>query len=265
MLIYAKLRFSISDANFLQFISVWKKYPKFSLINPYLTILMPSVNPLIDESWKKVLKNEFESDYFKSLKDFLLTEKKQFKIYPPGPLIFSAFNSTPFDQVKVVILGQDPYHGETQAHGLSFSVKEGLRHPPSLINIFKELKNDLSIPYPKKGDLEAWTKQGVFLLNAVLTVREGQPGSHQEKGWEKFTDAVIGQISEKKEGIVFLLWGKYAQAKENLIDKSKHFILKAPHPSPFSAHSGFFGCGHFSKTNKILKELGKIPIDWRIE
>jgi uracil-DNA glycosylase len=226
---------------------------------------MPTVNPSIDESWKEILKEEFESDYFKSLKDFLLKEKQQYKIYPPGSLIFSAFNTTPFDEVKVVILGQDPYHGEAQANGMSFSVNEGLRHPPSLVNIFKEIKNDLSIPYPKKGTLDTWARQGVFLLNAVLTVREAQPGSHQEKGWEKFTDAVIKKISDKKKGVVFLLWGKYAQAKESLIDKSKHFVLKAPHPSPFSAHSGFFGCGHFSKTNKILKELGLKEIDWRVE
>lgn len=226
---------------------------------------MTEINPSIDESWRKVLENEFKSDYFKNLKAFLVEEKKKYEIYPPGPLIFSAFNTTPFNKVKVVLLGQDPYHGPGQAHGLSFSVNEGVKHPPSLINIFKEIKNDLSIPYPKSGNLEPWAEQGVFLLNATLTVRAAQPGSHQNQGWEKFTDAVIKVLSEKKEGLVFLLWGKYAQAKENLIDKRKHHILKAPHPSPFSAHNGFFGCKHFSKANAILKELGLKEINWKLD
>lgn len=226
---------------------------------------MTEINPSIDESWKKVLENEFKSDYFKNLKTFLIEEKKKCEIYPPGPLIFSAFNSTPFDKVKVILLGQDPYHGPGQAHGLSFSVNEGVKHPPSLVNIFKEIKNDLSIPYPKSGNLKPWAEQGVFLLNATLTVRASQPGSHQNQGWERFTDVVIKALSEKKENLVFLLWGKYAQAKENLIDKKKHHILKAPHPSPFSAHNGFFGCKHFSKTNIILKELGLPEINWKLD
>ncbi len=223
---------------------------------------MEKVTPVIHPSWKELLMNEFKSPYFSSLKEFLLEEKKMSIVYPPGNLIFNAFDRTPFDEVKVVILGQDPYHGARQAHGLCFSVPFGVQVPPSLVNIFKEINSDLDIPVPDHGNLESWAAQGVLLLNATLTVRKDQAGSHQGKGWEKFTDSVIKNISDKKEGIVFLLWGKYAQAKEFLIDTTKHHILKASHPSPFSAYSGFFGCKHFSQTNEILKQKGIDPISW---
>ncbi len=223
------------------------------------------INPQIEDSWKNVLASQFKSPYFLELKIFLQEEKKKFVIYPPGKFIFNAFNLTPFDQVKVIILGQDPYHGPNQAHGLCFSVQNGVAQPPSLQNIFKELKNDLNIPVPKTGNLEPWAKQGVLLLNAILTVRANQPCSQQNKGWEIFTDFVITELSEKKTGLVFLLWGKYAQAKETLIDSSKHHILKAPHPSPFSANYGFFGCRHFSKTNELLRKNGKKEINWSLE
>jgi len=225
---------------------------------------MSNPNPQIDESWKLVLKDEFESQYFKDLTDFLREEKKNFTIYPPGPQIFAAFNHTPFNRVKVVILGQDPYHGPGQAHGLCFSVPGGVQRPPSLVNIFKEIETDLGITVPETGNLTSWTNQGVLLVNAILTVRADAPASHQNKGWEKFTDAVIRNLSEKRKNLVFLLWGNYAQAKENLIDSSRHFILKAAHPSPLSAHRGFFGCRHFSKTNEILEGLGLNPIDWSL-
>ena len=226
---------------------------------------METIEPKIEESWKSALKDEFSMPYFSELKKFLENEKKSGQIiYPPGSNIFSAFNKTPFKEVKVVILGQDPYHGTGQAHGLSFSVKETQSLPPSLKNIFKELKNDLDITMASSGNLEKWAQQGVLLLNATLTVRANQPGSHQNKGWENFTDSVIREISHKLTGIIFLLWGKYAQAKENLIDTTKHFILSAPHPSPFSADKGFFGCRHFSKTNEILIKEGKNPIDWSL-
>ncbi|MDD5571313.1 MAG: uracil-DNA glycosylase [Bacteroidales bacterium] len=221
------------------------------------------MNPVIEESWKALLINEFQSDYFLKLKNFLIEEKAKYVIYPPGSLIFSAFNYTSFEKVKVVIIGQDPYHGKGQAHGLCFSVQKGVRPPPSLVNIFREIMDDLGIPVPNHGYLENWAKQGILLLNATLTVREGQPGSHQKKGWEQFTDAAIKAISEKKQGVVFLLWGNYAIAKETLIDSTKHHILKAAHPSPYSA-TGFFGCKHFSKTNEILKQQGLEEIDWRI-
>ena len=224
-----------------------------------------SINPTIDESWKEILSTEFQSDYFKALKEFLIEERKKYILYPPASRIFSAFNNTPFDKVKVVIIGQDPYHGEGQANGLCFSVSNGVSQPPSLQNIFKELNTDLGIPIPKTGNLEPWAKQGVLLLNATLTVRANQAGSHQKMGWENFTDAVIRNLSEKRKGLVFLLWGKFAQAKEILIDKSKHHILKAPHPSPFSVHSGFFGCRHFSQTNSLLKKEGLHEIDWMIK
>ncbi|HCQ28672.1 MAG TPA: uracil-DNA glycosylase [Flavobacteriales bacterium] len=220
------------------------------------------VTPTIEESWKKVLEEEFKKDYFKQLKAFLLEEKKHYRIFPPGKYIFNAFNLTPFDKVKVVILGQDPYHGYGQAHGLCFSVPEGIKLPPSLKNIFKELYDDLGVPVPTKGDLTCWAKQGVLLLNATLTVREKKAGSHQGKGWETFTDHVIKIISEKKEHVVFILWGNYAQQKENLIDTSKHYVIKSTHPSPFSAHRGFLGSKPFSKTNEKLKEWGLQPIDW---
>ena len=223
------------------------------------------VNAVIEESWKKELGEEFQADYFKTLKQFLVEERKKHILYPPASKIFSCFNYTPFDKVKVVIIGQDPYHGQGQANGLCFSVSPGIQQPPSLQNIFKEIQNDLGIPIPKTGNLEPWAKQGVLLLNATLTVRANQAGSHQKQGWENFTDAVIKALSEKRKGLVFLLWGRFAQAKEMLIDKSKHHILKAPHPSPFSVHSGFFGCKHFSKTNELLRQEGLEEIDWSVE
>ena len=221
------------------------------------------VAPNIGESWKIRLKREFESSYFRELKSFLLQEKAQNKVvYPPGSLIFNAFNSTPFEKVKVVILGQDPYHGPGQAHGLCFSVKETVDLPPSLKNIFKELHQDLGVPIPKSGSLQKWADQGVLLLNATLTVRMGEAGSHQNRGWEQFTNAAIRLLSEEKKNIIFMLWGRYAQAKEALIDTGKHFILKAAHPSPLSAYQGFFGCRHFSRANEILQNIGSGPVDW---
>jgi uracil-DNA glycosylase len=225
---------------------------------------MPQINPQIEPGWKKVLTEEFESSYFVSLKEFLVEEKKKYSVYPPGKLIFNAFEHTPFDKVRVVILGQDPYHGPGQAHGLCFSVPQGIPAPPSLVNIFKELKSDLGIEIPSHGNLEKWADQGVLLLNATLTVRANQAGSHQGKGWEKFTDTVIKKISENKTGIIFLLWGKFAQAKESLIDGRKHYILKAAHPSPLSVYNGFTGCKHFSKTNEILQRHGYEPINWKL-
>ncbi|OFX56790.1 MAG: uracil-DNA glycosylase [Bacteroidetes bacterium GWA2_30_7] len=225
---------------------------------------MSNVNPNIEESWKTILIDEFNKDYFITLKQFLLEEKQTQTIYPKGNEIFAAFNFTPFDKVKVVILGQDPYHGTGQAHGLCFSVPEGIKPPPSLVNIYKELNSDIDFQIPNHGNLKKWTEQGVLLLNATLTVRANQAGSHQNKGWEIFTDSVIKTISEKKNNVVFLLWGKYAQAKELLIDKSKHFILKAAHPSPFSAYNGFFGCKHFSRTNDLLKRNNLKEIDWKL-
>ena len=225
---------------------------------------MEKVKPQIEENWKKILQKEFDADYFQMLKIFLKEENLKYLIYPPGKHIFEAFNLTPFDKVKVVILGQDPYHGKGQAHGLCFSVQEGIKPPPSLVNIYKEIEKDLGIKVPLTGNLTPWAVQGVLLLNATLTVRASQAGSHQKKGWETFTDYVIRELSEKKEGIVFILWGNYAQAKAPLIDASKHFILKAAHPSPFSAYNGFFGCKHFSKTNEILVGQGKAPIDWQL-
>lgn len=225
---------------------------------------MERVSPQIETSWKVLLEKQFEARYFTDLKQFLVEEKKKHIIYPPGSKIFSAFNFTTFSQVKVVILGQDPYHGPGQAHGLCFSVPDGVARPPSLLNIFKEINADLGLPVPKTGNLENWAKQGVLLLNATLTVRANHAGSHQGKGWEQFTDYVIKTISDKKQEIVFLLWGNYAQAKEALIDTSKHHVLKAPHPSPLSASRGFFGCGHFSKTNILLTNAGKQAINWSL-
>jgi uracil-DNA glycosylase len=223
------------------------------------------VNVAIDESWKEVLQDEFRQPYFAAIKNFLLKEKEQgYTIYPPGPLIFNAFNLTPFDKVKVVILGQDPYHGPHQAHGLCFSVPNGVTPPPSLVNIFKELNTDLGIPVATHGNLESWAKQGVLLLNALLTVRASAAASHHNIGWENFTDAVIKKISDLKTGVVFLLWGKFAQEKATLIDETKHFILRAAHPSPFSAYNGFMGCKHFSKTNEILMKEGLAPINWQL-
>lgn len=221
--------------------------------------------PKIAQSWLTELKTEFESDYFKSLKLFLLEEKKKHTICPKGEDIFNAYNLTPFNEIKVVIIGQDPYHGENQAHGLCFSVQKGIKPPPSLKNIYKELKSDVEFTEPNHGELTSWAKQGVFLLNATLTVRKSQPGSHQKKGWETFTNETIKAISNKKEGIVFLLWGRFAQEKEKLIDAEKHHILKAAHPSPFSAYNGFFGCKHFSKTNSLLQSQNLTPINWNLE
>lgn len=220
----------------------------------------------IHPSWKKVLKDEFTKPYFQQIVTFLKTEKALHKtIYPPGPLIFNAFNQTPFDKVKVVILGQDPYHGPGQAHGLSFSVQNGIKPPPSLVNIFKEIHSDLGVDMPSAyGNLTSWAQQGVLLLNAALTVVAGEPLSHSKYGWADFTDAVITKISDEKEHVVFLLWGKFAQEKQGLIDEGKHHVLKASHPSPFSADKGFFGCKHFSKTNQLLMKDGLEPIDWKL-
>jgi uracil-DNA glycosylase len=220
----------------------------------------------IEASWKEVLKNEFTKPYFQQVVTFLKTEKAAGKIiYPPGPLIFNAFNQTPFTKLKVVILGQDPYHGPGQAHGLSFSVPNGIKPPPSLVNIFKEIQNDLGTAMPAQyGNLTKWAEQGVLLLNAALTVRANEPFSHAKFGWVEFTDAVIQKISDEKQGIIFLLWGKFAQDKQLLIDETKHFVLKAAHPSPFSADKGFFGCRHFSKTNEMLVKQCSAPIDWKL-
>lgn len=220
------------------------------------------VDPKIEAGWKNVLKEEFEKPYFETLKSFLVEEKKHHTVYPSGANIFSAFNTTPFDAVKVVILGQDPYHGSGQAHGLSFSVLEGVPHPPSLQNIFKELKSDMGYDIPKHGTLTSWAKEGVFLLNTVLTVRASEPLSHRNQGWENFTDAVIRAISTYKENVVFILWGAPAGAKASLIDSKKHLVLRAPHPSPLSSYRGFFGSKPFSKTNEYLIKHGKTPIKW---
>jgi len=216
----------------------------------------------IEESWKEILGTTFDQPYFQNLVAFVKDEYSKGKVFPPGKDIFNAFDYCPVDQVKVVILGQDPYHGDGQAHGLSFSVKPGVPFPPSLMNIFKEIKADLGKDMPSNGDLSKWAKQGVFLLNATLTVRAHQAGSHQKKGWEEFTDSVIRSISQEREDVVFLLWGAYAQKKADLIDPNKHLILKAPHPSPLSAHRGFLGCKHFSKANEYLTSKGIDPIVW---
>jgi uracil-DNA glycosylase len=216
----------------------------------------------IESSWKVRLKEEFEKPYFSDLTNFVKSEYATQKIYPPGSLIFNAFEKCPFDKVKVVILGQDPYHEPGQAHGLCFSVPDGISFPPSLQNIFKEIKNDLVLPIPKSGNLERWAEQGVFLLNSTLTVRAHQAGSHQKKGWETFTDNVIHFLSESEDHLVFLLWGAYAQRKDELIDSGKHLVLNSVHPSPLSAHRGFFGNHHFSKANEYLINHGKTPISW---
>lgn len=222
------------------------------------------MNVKIEDSWKEALHQEFGLPYFRLLTETLRAEKASGKqIYPPGNLIFNAFNRTPLHKVKVVILGQDPYHGPGQAHGLCFSVQRGIKPPPSLMNIFKELRSDLGIMVNmENGDLTSWADQGVLMLNASLTVRENEPNSHANIGWAQFTDAVIRQISEQTSGVVFLLWGRFAQEKRVLIDSSKHHLLMAAHPSPFSADKGFFGCRHFSKTNELLIREGKDPIDW---
>ena len=219
----------------------------------------------IEPGWKKILDEEFNKSYFEQITIFLKTEKSAGKtIYPPGNLIFNSFDKTPFDAVKVVLLGQDPYHGKGQAHGLSFSVQDGITPPPSLVNIFKELQSDTGTPIPKTGNLTPWAEQGVMLLNTTLTVRAAEPLSHSKAGWTQFTDAVIRKISDLKENIVFLLWGKHAQEKKALIDETKHLTLKAAHPSPFAADKGFFGCRHFSKTNDYLVKHGIDPIDWKL-
>ncbi|WP_394996195.1 uracil-DNA glycosylase [Emticicia sp.] len=217
----------------------------------------------IDESWKKPLNSEFEKAYFESLINFVKAEYQSGMCYPPGKLIFNAFDKCSFENTRVVILGQDPYHGPNQAHGLSFSVNDGITFPPSLINIFKELNEDLSIPFPKSGNLERWAEQGVLLLNSTLTVKASMAGSHQNKGWEQFTDAVIRCINAEKEGVVFMLWGKYAQDKGKIIDSSKHFVLKSKHPSPMSANfGGWFGNKHFSQANNYLRSRGVAEIEW---
>lgn len=216
----------------------------------------------LESGWKQRLESEFEQPYFKNLVDFVRHEYATTTVYPAGKNIFNAFDCCPFDQTKVVILGQDPYHEPNQAHGLCFSVREGVSFPPSLINILKEIETDLSIPFPQSGDLSRWARQGVLLLNATLTVRAHQAGSHQNKGWEQFTDAAIHALASEKENLVFMLWGAYAQKKGAFIDPSQHLILKSPHPSPLSAYRGFFGNQHFSKTNNYLQSKGIKPIEW---
>lgn len=222
-------------------------------------------NVKLEAGWKAALHAEFEKPYMRELGDFLRSEKAAGKqIYPPGALIFNALNSTPLAQVKVVVIGQDPYHGEGQAHGLCFSVQPGVKTPPSLVNIYKELKRDLNIDIPDHGNLQHWAEQGVLLLNTSLTVEHGIAGSHAKIGWQSFTDKVIEVVSQQQERLVFLLWGAHAQSKEKLIDTSKHLVLKSVHPSPLSAHRGFIGNGHFSRTNKFLQQHGLSPIDWRL-
>ena len=216
----------------------------------------------IDESWKLRLSDEFEKPYFKSLTDFVRQEYSTRTIYPPAKLIFNAFDQCPFHQVKVVIVGQDPYHEPGQAHGLCFSVNDGVQIPPSLVNIYKEINNDLGLPIPKSGNLERWSGQGVLLLNATLTVRAHQAGSHQHKGWEEFTDSAIYHLANERENLVFILWGAYAQRKGESIDANRHLVLKSPHPSPLSAHRGFFGNKHFSRANAYLQANGISPINW---
>lgn len=216
----------------------------------------------IEDSWKKRLAEEFEKPYFVQLTEFVRNEYRAGTCYPPGKLIFNAFNQCPFDEAKVVIIGQDPYHGPGQAHGLCFSVNDGVRFPPSLQNIFKEIQNDLGIPVPATGNLTRWAEQGVLLLNATLTVRAHQAGSHQRQGWESFTDAAIRALAEEREHLVFILWGSYAQKKGEFINRSRHLVLSSAHPSPLSAYQGFFGNKHFSLANAYLEEHGKTPIKW---
>ncbi len=216
----------------------------------------------IEESWKNVLKNEFDKDYFKRLVSFVHSEYSCVKVFPPGKEIFAAFDATPFDKVKVVIIGQDPYHDVGQANGLCFSVRDGIPFPPSLLNIFKEIHDDLGKPVPKSGDLSRWANQGVLLLNSTLTVRAHSAGSHQNKGWEEFTDEVIMRLARDRSNIVFILWGSYAIKKGAFIDRNKHLVLTSPHPSPLSAHRGFFGNKHFSRANDYLVMHGETPIDW---
>ena len=219
----------------------------------------------LGNDWDDILKEEFEKDYYKNLRQFLINEYKTQKIYPDMYEIFEALKHTSYKDTKVLILGQDPYHGQNQAHGLSFSVKKGVKTPPSLLNIYKELNEDLGLYIPNNGYLMKWAEQGVLLLNTVLTVREGQPNSHKDKGWEIFTDNIISKLNKRQDPVIFILWGNNARNKKCLIDTNKHFILEAPHPSPLSASRGFFGCGHFSKVNNILKNLKKSQIDWQID
>ena len=216
----------------------------------------------IDQSWKQHLQTEFDKPYFKTLTDFVRNEYAHGPVYPPGKLIFNAFDLCPFDKVKVVIIGQDPYHEPGQAHGLCFSVQDGVPFPPSLRNIFKEISDDLGKPVPVSGDLTRWARQGVLLLNATLTVHAGQAGSHQGRGWEEFTDAVIKELNTSRDGLVFILWGSYAKKKGAVIDRNRHLVLSSAHPSPLSAYNGFFGNHHFSLTNKWLEEHGEKPIEW---
>lgn len=225
--------------------------------------MLDSMQIRLDPSWKRELADEFTQPYFAELRSFVRDAYATRTIYPPPREIFHALDACPFDKVEVVILGQDPYHGPKQANGLSFSVQEGLRTPPSLQNIFKEIERDLGIKTERGGDLDRWAKQGVLLLNATLTVEAGKPGSHQQQGWEPFTDAIVKALSDKREHLVFLLWGAYAQRKGEMIDRAKHLVLTAAHPSPFSVERGFFGCRHFSKANAYLKTHGKKEIDWR--
>ncbi len=225
-----------------------------------------AINMTLHSSWQPHLGEEFEKDYMRELRAFLVSEKQAGKtLYPPMPDIFNAFEFTPFDQVKVVILGQDPYHGPGQAHGLCFSVQAGVRPPPSLKNIFKEINSELGIEFSENGCLTPWAEQGVLLLNSVLTVQQNNAGSHQGKGWEQFTDRAIQVLNEQHQGLVFLLWGKYAQDKAAVIDRSRHLVLASPHPSPFSAHRGFLGNGHFAKANDYLQAQGKTPINWCLD
>ncbi|PLW92214.1 MAG: uracil-DNA glycosylase [Marinilabiliales bacterium] len=223
------------------------------------------MNPEIENSWKEILNEEFNKPYFHELKAFLVEEKQKHRIFPPGQEIFNAFNSASFHDIKVVILGQDPYHGPGQAHGLCFSVADDVPHPPSLKNIFKELQTDIpGFTTPKSGNLQKWANQGVLLLNAVLTVRAHQAESHRKKGWETFTDKVIETVANERDGLVFMLWGNYARAKSKIIDHKKHLVLESAHPSPLSASRGFFGCRHFSKANEYLNSKNKTPINWHL-
>ena len=248
-------------------LSYWNGPEKVSTIQratfvPLMQQVFPPPFTNLDPGWLERLGQELDAPYFEQLQTYLRTEMSEHTVHPPPDRILHAFSATPFHAVRVVILGQDPYHGSGQAHGLSFSVPEGVAVPPSLRNIFKEIARDLGTVPSHAGDLSHWAAQGVLLLNTVLTVREGEAGSHQGKGWERFTDAAIRAISREREGIIFLLWGRHATAKEALIDAGRHLILKAPHPSPLSAHRGFLGCGHFGKTNELLRENGGIPIAW---
>jgi len=227
--------------------------------------MMSEQSVKIDKSWYNQIKDEFDKDYFINLQNFLVEEKSKYRIFPPESEMFSAFDLTPFEKVKVVVLGQDPYHGPGQAHGLCFSVRQGVKVPPSLVNIYKELHSDIDFIIPNHGYLESWARQGVFMINATLSVRAHTAGSHQKKGWEIFTDNIISTLSANRSNLVFILWGNYAKAKEPLIDQSKHLVLKSAHPSPLGAYKGFFGCKHFSKTNEYLESKGIKPINWKLK